>query len=309
MRPPGAWAATSSSLAPALIRRDSSFGIRLTRQPPGLPLLDVRHDGFGFLGLRGGIGLGLLLRQLARMHHYEAERCARDPSVAVLDLHLPDHTVAMPPAGCLGLGPPRFLHHEGQHRLLLAPGFESLPDSARARDSRYEPDVVLQTQAQRAATLGLPLRHNPTHPLQAPGETRCNGHRGFHTITAVTITHTKAQGNTSISAHAKTEEDLFEVITPVFAMPVGRPRRPRRLRFVLIGPIQGDRRRVLMQPGRGNRIDLQRFESDRTKDRVEIGRKQRIEDVPQAVIIERGTGEPGCNSATIPRSSSRLPTL
>jgi hypothetical protein len=97
-------------------------------------LLDVRHDGFGFLGLRGGIGLGLLLRQLARMHHNKAERFERDPSVAVLYLYLPDHTLAMPPAWCLVLGPPRFLHQEGQHRLVLAPGFETLPDSTRARD-------------------------------------------------------------------------------------------------------------------------------------------------------------------------------
>jgi hypothetical protein len=81
---------------------------------------------------------------------------------------------------------------------------------------------------------------------------------------------------------------LFEVVTPVFAMPVGRPRRPRRLRFVLIGPIEGNRGGILMQPGRREGIDLQGFARDRTKYRVERSRNQRIEDMPSAVIIEGG---------------------
>ena len=61
--------------------------------------------------------------------------------------------------------------------------------------------------------------------------------------------------------------------------------------------------------GIGNGIDLQCFERDSTKHCVEIGSKQGIEDMPQPVIIERSTGQPGCNSVTIPRSSSRVPTL
>ena len=100
----------SPSLAPALILRDSRCGIRLTRKPLGLHVLGMRHDRFGFLGLRGSIGLGLLLRQLARMHHNKAERFERDPSVAVLHFHLPEHTLSMPTAWCLVLGPPRFFH-------------------------------------------------------------------------------------------------------------------------------------------------------------------------------------------------------
>jgi hypothetical protein len=74
-------------------------------------------------------------------------------------------------------------------------------------------------------------------------------------------------------------------------MPVGRPRSPRRLRFVLIGPIEYNRRRVLMQPRRRDGIDVQGFEGNRTQHRVEIGRTQRIEDMPQAVIMEGGTRE------------------
>ena len=63
-------------------------------------------------------------------------------------------------------------------------------------------------------------------------------------------------------------------------MPVGGAGCPRLLRFVLIRAIERDGRGILMQPGRRNRIDLQGFEGDGAKDTVEIGGKQRIEDVP-----------------------------
>ncbi len=71
-------------------------------------------------------------------------------------------------------------------------------------------------------------------------------------------------------------------------MPVGRPGRPGGRRFILIRAIERNGRGVLMQPGRGDDIDLERFESDGTKDTVEIRGKQRIEDVPSTVIVERG---------------------
>jgi hypothetical protein len=71
-------------------------------------------------------------------------------------------------------------------------------------------------------------------------------------------------------------------------MPISRPRRPWRLRCVLIGPIECNRGGVLGQPGRRYGIDSEGIEGDRTEHRVEIGRKQRIKDVPQAVIIEGG---------------------
>ena len=135
MIPPGTWAAASSSLAPALILRDSSFGIRLTRQPPGLHLRDVCHDGFGFLGLRGGIGLGLLLRQLTRMHHHKAERLRGDPSSRCT--RPPPGGSTLCPCQCRGascLRPPWFLHQQGQGGLLLPPGFEFLAHGAGAWD-------------------------------------------------------------------------------------------------------------------------------------------------------------------------------
>src|SRR5262245_64784174 len=107
---------------------------------------------------------------------------------------------------------------------------------------------MLATHAQRAATIRLTIRNDPADSFQAQGHTLFNRHRGFYTIAAVAVADTEAQGYAAIPAHAQTEEHLFEVVTPVFAMPVGRPRRPQRLRFVRIGPIEGKRGGVMMQP-------------------------------------------------------------
>ena len=47
-----------------------------------------------------------------------------------------------------------------------------------------------------------------------------------------------------------------------------------------------------MQPGCRDRIDLSGFEGNGAQHLVEIGRQQGIEDMPQAVIIQRGTCQP-----------------
>src|SRR5438128_2459853 len=139
---------------------------------------------------------------------------------------------------------------------------------------------MLEAHASRAATIGLTIRDDPPHPLQAQGQTLRNRHGGFHTIAAVAITHPEAQRYTAIPAHAKTEEHLFEVVTPVFAMPVRRPWGPWGLRLLLIRAIERNAGGILMQPGRRDGIDLQRFERHSAEDMIEIRRKQRIEDVP-----------------------------
>src|SRR5262249_34980368 len=92
--------------------------------------------------------------------------------------------------------------------------------------------------------------------------------------------------------YAQTQEHLFEVIASIFAVPVGRPGRSSSLRLVRIRPIERNGRGVLMEPGGRDGVDLQRFEGDGAKDLVEIGSKQRIEDVTQPVIMKRGPCEP-----------------
>jgi hypothetical protein len=134
MIPPGLRPAAALPWPAVLILRDRRCGSRLTGQPAGLHVLHVRNDGLGVLRWRSRIRLGLLLRQLACMHHHKAERFARAPAVAVLDLHWPDHTLAMPAARRLVLRPSRLLHYKRSHGLPLAPGVEFLPDSTGTRD-------------------------------------------------------------------------------------------------------------------------------------------------------------------------------
>jgi hypothetical protein len=89
---------------------------------------------------------------------------------------------------------------------------------------------------------------------------------------------------------------LLEIITPIFAVPIGRTRRDRAcalVRLLLIGSLQGDRRRILMEPGCRDGLDLQGVEGDSPKHTVQIRGKQRIQDLPQSVIMERGAREAG----------------
>jgi hypothetical protein len=72
-------------------------------------------------------------------------------------------------------------------------------------------------------------------------------------------------------------------------MPIGGAGRLWGLWLVLIRAIEGNGRRILMQPRGGDRRDLQRLQRDSAKHTVEIGGKQRIEDLPQPVIMQRGT--------------------
>jgi hypothetical protein len=128
--------------------------------------------------------------------------------------------------------------------------------------------------------------------FQAQSQTFLNRERGFHTITAIAIPDAQAQRDASIAAHPKTEQHLLEIVTAIFAMAIGRAGCLGRLRFVLIGPIEGNGRGVLMEPGGGEAIDLQGFEGNGTKDLVEIGCKQGIEDASQPIVMERGPREP-----------------
>jgi hypothetical protein len=291
MIPPWTWRAPAPSRAPALLLRDGGFGIRLTGKPPGLHLLDVRRDCFGFLRLRSGIGLCLLLCQLARMHHDKAEFLLGDPSCALLHLDPAEHTVSMPAARCLVLRPSRLLHEEREAGLLLAPSCEFLPESTGPRDQGDQPTSMFETQTQGTAPRGLTIRDDPAYPLAAQRQTLLNRYRSLHTITTVTVPHPEAHRDPAIAAYPETEEHLFEIITTVFAMSIGRPGGSWSLRFVGICSIQGNGRRVLMQPWGGNGLDLQCLESNGAIHLVEIGRKQRLEDAAQAVIIERGACE------------------
>ena len=257
---------------------------------PGLYLLDVRCDGFGFLLLGGGRGLGLLLRQVARMHHEKAPRFLPHPPIAVLDLHRPDDAWPMPLAARCVLGPPRLFHSEGQGGVLLSPGCQLLAHRTGAWHEGHQAQPPGQTQAERPSTLGLAIRDDPADTLQAQGEAFLNRDRRLHTVTCLALPHPSPQRQPAIATHAQTAEHLCEIAPSIFPMPLGRPGGSRERRFVLIRPIERNGRGVWMEPGRRNRIALQGLEGNGAQHPVEIGGTQRVQEVPSSVIIEGGAG-------------------
>ena len=90
--------------------------------------------------------------------------------------------------------------------------------------------------------------------------------------------------------HPETQAHLLEIITPIFVVPIGKTGRDRPFDgagLLLRGPIQGASRRILMEPGGRDGLDVQGVERDRPKHAVEMRGKQRIEELPQPVIMER----------------------
>ena len=132
--PPEAWATTASARSPVLILCHGSLRIGKTGKPPGLHTLHVGCNYLGFLRLGDRIRLGLLLRQLTRMHDYKAERLGGNSPFAVLHRHRPENALPMPAAGLRVFGPPWFLHQERQPGVLLSPGFQLLAHGTSARD-------------------------------------------------------------------------------------------------------------------------------------------------------------------------------
>ncbi len=127
------------------------------------------------------------------------------------------------------------------------------------------------------------------HPVKTEGHTLRDRHQGLCAVTGVAIAqaHTERQ---ALTADAETQEDLLEIITSIFAVPIGRPRRDKpcdRAGLLLIGSIQRDGRRILMEPRSRDSIDVQGVEGDGTKDAIELCGKQRLENLPEAVIVQR----------------------
>jgi len=198
----------------------------------------------------------------------------------------------MPTAGRFRLGPPRVLSSEGHGALLRPPGVACRPYGTGARDAGDQVDLVLQTQAQGLATLGLPIRHNPTPPLHTSRQTFPKRARRFHTLTPLAIAHADASGEAPSPPHAEPAEHLCEIVPTVCALPVGWPRCPQGLRVLRRRPRARKGRGVRMHPGCQDGLPLQRSEGDGTIPPVQMGRKQRLEEVSQPIIMARGPRAP-----------------
>ena len=71
-------------------------------------MVDMRSDPLGFLGVRCGRSVGLLLRQGAGMDDHKSEVGLGDVAIRILDVHLAQDTLAAPASGGIVGGMPRF---------------------------------------------------------------------------------------------------------------------------------------------------------------------------------------------------------
>jgi hypothetical protein len=93
----------------------------------------------------------------------------------------------------------------------------------------------------------------------------------------------------AIPAHAETQEHLLAIVMAVLALPIGGSgwdKPCNRAGLLLIGPIQGERGRILMEPGCREGIHLKGVACDGPKHAVEMGGKQRSEHLAEAVIVQ-----------------------
>jgi len=114
---------------------------------------------------------------------------------------------------------------------------------------------------------------------KSKAEVCLGGERRLHTVAGMPIPYAQPERYPAIATHPATEAPLLEIMTTIFAVSVSWTGCPRRVRLVLPGAIEGNGGCILMQPRGRDGIDLQRFERDRSKNPVEIGGKQGIEDV------------------------------
>jgi hypothetical protein len=126
------------------------------------------------------------------------------------------------------------------------------------------------------------LENSAAAPLEAECQALCKRHGGLCAVTGITIAEAHAEWQ-PLTAYAKTQEHVLEIIMPILAVAIRRPRRDwpvAPVGLLLIRSIEGDRRRLLVQPGSREGIDLQSMERDRPKQPVQMRRKQPIEDLP-----------------------------
>jgi hypothetical protein len=93
----------------------------LTGKWAGLNLSDMGGERLGLFLLLLGMGLGMTLGQLRRIHRDKPHWGQGDLPLAIFDLDLARHTAAVPPPWGIQATLAWFLKQQGQRHLLLTP--------------------------------------------------------------------------------------------------------------------------------------------------------------------------------------------
>ena len=272
MRPPRPGLASTPPLASAFVLGNGRRRIGGPGEPAGVNTRAMFCHPLGLCGLGSGVGHGRLRGPWPRVHDEQTEGLDRASSVRICHFHLADDTVSMPASRGLLTGPARFCADEGQRALLLAPRLHLLTHRTRAWDQRDQAYALLQAQPQHAFTVRFTVGHDAVHPVETKRHTFLDRHGSVCTVTRIASPQAHAEWE-ALTAHTETQEDLLAIITPLFALPLGRPGwdKPRhRADLLLRGAIQADRCGILLAPGCREGIDLQGVEGDRTKHAGEL---------------------------------------
>ena len=201
----------------------------------------------------------------------------------------------MPASWRLLPGPARFVEPSGQRPVRLAPRLHLRAHRTRPRHHRDAPHALLQAQPPRPVPGGLTGRSTAAHPGEAARPTLRNGSGGLWAVAGMASAPTEAERE-ALTAHATPPPHLLAISTPLWAVPIGRPRRARafpQVGLLLRGPLQGNRRRILRKPRGREGIALQGVEGDHPKHAGEMRGTQRLEALPQPVIMARDACEAG----------------
>ena len=311
MIPPWPGLAPAPPLAAAFVVSHGCRRIGGPGNPSRCHVLAVRGQPLSFLGVGGGIRHRSLVGHRAGGHDEQAEFGPVEAPVRVLHGPQAGDTLPVPAPGRLLPCPTWLFEQERPPLLRLAPRLYLLPPCPGARPQGEEPSLALEAQAQRALTLSRASGPKAAHAVEAKGQTLCKGDRRLRTVAGRAITHAPTERE-ALTAHPETQKDLLELLTPLFAMPIGRPGWEQpcdRTGLLRIGPLQGERCRILLEPGGRDSLDVQGRECDGAQDALERCGTQRLQDLPQPRLMQGSRREAGLepgDHATLLQACSHL---
>ena len=263
MVPPWPWAPATPPLPTAFILSDGGFRICHTRKPPRLHTPHMVGEPFGFLGLGDGRGIALLLGQLNGVHHHKAQGFLGHPPITILYGDLDEMTLC--PCQWRGASSwvrPGFSTSSGNVDCCCPHASNSCRTAQVRGNEGDQADPFFQAQPSRSVDYTPDYRPRCRGLPRAPARDTASMASGVSTLSLVLPSRMPTRrGSPPSPLTPRLSKHLLEIITAIFTMPIrwawwhcdfhvlGRLRD--RSSLPLIGPIQGNRRGILMEPGSG----------------------------------------------------------